>query len=88
MARRLYELVITSGPRNEPVARLTAHLDVQGDQDELEATLQRHLINEATRQGSTRPEADARLYKLRVRRPGWHSDEIPPYVIPGGVDTR
>lgn len=88
MARRMYELVITSGPRNEQIAKLTAHLDVQGDQDELEATLRRHLINEAARQGSTQPEDDARLYKLHVRRPGWHRDEIPPYVITGGVDTR
>jgi len=78
VATLLYDVTIT-GPRRWS-EKVSAHLDVEGDQDTLRAELRRLLLDGVQRSGWAKRSAPE--FKLTVRRPGWAKDAIEPYVIP------
>lgn len=78
MARHQYDVKITRN--NRVIEEVSAHLDVEGDQVVLHATLRQLLLDAVDRSGWKRRYAHE--FKITARRPGWASDAFPPYVIP------
>lgn len=78
MADHQYDVTIWRG--RSRVERVSAHLDVEGDQIELKLKL-RQLLLDAVERAGWKPN-QAHLFTLTARRPGWASDAFEPYVIP------
>ncbi len=79
MARRLYHVSILHKGRQ--IEQVSAHLDVEGDQDVLHAQL-RQILTDAIERAGWKPSRSANEFQLTARRPGWTTDAFPPYVIP------
>ncbi len=79
MARHQYDVKILRNGRE--VERVSAQLDVEGDQDTLHAVLRQLLLDAIERTG-WKPNKCAHEFTLTARRPGWARDAFPPYVIP------
>jgi hypothetical protein len=74
----MYDVTISRG--NRDVEKVSAHLDVEGDQDVLKATLRQLLLDAVRRAGWAKRSAPE--FRLTARKPGWSQDAFPPYVIP------
>lgn len=83
MARHLYDVTILH--KGKEIEKVSAHLDVEGDQDTLSVRLRQLLTDAITRNGWT-PSRSAHEFQLTARRPGWTRDAFPPYVIPRSED--
>lgn len=78
MATERYDVTIFR--KNREIEQVSAHLDVEGDQDVLQARLRRLLLDAVRRAGWA--EKYATEFKLTARKPGWSRDAFKPYVIP------
>jgi hypothetical protein len=78
VATHQYDVTIWRG--NREVEKVSAHLDVEGDQVVLQVNLRQLLLDAVDRSGWKRTHAHE--FKLTARRPGWADDAFPPYVVP------
>jgi hypothetical protein len=79
VTRRLYDLTIVRN--GTAIERVSTHLNLDGNQDDMRSELRKHLHNAAWRTGR-----DVRELVIEVRAHDKASLAFPPYAITGDED--